>query len=151
MVEVLPTSTRGAEIILKPDKEPEPAKTLSVPPPEVVAAVFTPSTPRIKGDIVRYSDESDDNESDHSDERDDAGDDEEETNPKVKFFPPTPKGLRKRFSKLFCEIMRQQKQRKKFLSEYLDGEGDSEPDDKVKLKMLKNMSPKERVVERLQG
>ena len=43
--------------------ELEPVKALSDPPPEVVVAVFTP-TPRSKGDIAGYSDESDDNGSD---------------------------------------------------------------------------------------
>ena len=97
-----PTPEVVAEILLKPEEGPEPVKTLSVPPPEVVAAVLKLSTPRIKGDIVVYSEESDDNESDHSD-------DEEETNPKVKFLPPSPKGLRKMFNKPCCELMRQRK------------------------------------------
>ena len=157
MLEVLPPLPPPevvAEISLKPDEEPGPVKALSVPPSEVVAALFTPSTPRIKGNIAGYSDESDDNESDHS-VSDDASDDEEETNPKVQFLPPTLKGLCKRFNKLFCEFMQQKhehrnelvflldelvrqevtgrdkyKQLNNILSEFLDSDDvDSEPDE----------------------
>ena len=55
---------RSALLETKPYEEPEPAKAPSVPTPEVVTTVFTPSIPRMKGDIVGYSAESDDNEID---------------------------------------------------------------------------------------
>ena len=116
--------------------------------------------------------DSDSNE--YSDVRD-AGDDEDETNPKVKLLPTIPEGLRKRFGKLFFEFMRQQKHEHRnelvflidellrqeaitrdeykllnnFLSESLDsGESDSEPDDEMEMKMtrLKYQSPKKKIL-----
>ena len=96
---------------------------LPYPPSKEAAAVFTSSTSTTKGDVVGYSDESDDTDADESDRTDgcvesdgiDETSDEEDADrksissndedPKEKFLPATADGLWKRF-KLWREFPR---------------------------------------------
>ena len=117
-IKVLPKLTPQAIAELFPLKQ----KTLATPSPQVLTNVFTPSKPRTKGDIIGYSDESDDSDTDEDensedeeskpeDSDDDSEDsvtsnDEKEPKPILKLLPATVKGLRKRFKQLWREFTR---------------------------------------------
>ena len=99
-----------------------PAQKKILPSPEVIAAIFPSSVKslkrkvRTKEDIMGYSDGESSEEgesSDEAEEPDDSSTGSEESiditdikPPKVKFLPATVEGLRKRFKKLYNELMR---------------------------------------------